>query len=185
MTDKKNNSTDSGRSIFATLDKIMIELNKTRKIFIFMFFTIMILLITMIMIFVYTLDDTFPSRDEFRQNVRELNNRAQEMKNYFLQLERLPAEEREKNLQIILSSPQYQESIDKITEISDNIYTIQNIEKPFFKQYKIEIRIVTFVLSIIWIFLGVRQYIVLSRWGKRYNKFKEMQKEIDKRFNDE
>ena len=185
MTDKKNNSTDSGRSIFATLDKIMIELNKTRKIFIFMFFTIMILPITMIMIFVYTLDDTFPSRDEFRQNIRELNNRAQEMKNYFLQLERLPAEEREKNLQIILNSPQYQESIDKITEISDNIYTLQNAEKPFFKQYKSEIRIVTFVLSIIWIFLGVRQYIVLSRWGKRYNKFKKMQKEIDKRFNDE
>ena len=185
MVNKKDNSNNNEKSIFATLDKIMLELNKTRKIFIFMFFTIMILPITTIMIFVSTLDDTFPTRHEFRQNIKELNIISQKMKNYFVQLEKLPLEEREKNFQIILNSPEYKESLSKIDEISNNINTLQNNEKPFFKKYKSELRILTFILSIAWISLGIRQYIVLSKWGKRYNKFKEMQKEIDKKFDDE
>ena len=32
--------------------------------------------------------------------------------------------------------------------------------------YKKEIRLITFILSIIWIVLGIRQYLVLSNWGK-------------------
>ncbi|MGD1836108.1 MAG: hypothetical protein ACPKQO_10350 [Nitrososphaeraceae archaeon] len=185
MVNRKDNSTENESGVFATLDKIMRELDKTRKIFIFMFFTIMILPITTIMIFVSTLDDTFPSRQEYRQNVQELNIISQQMKNYFVQLEKLPLEEREVNLQILLNSPEYKESVLRIDEISNSINTLQNNEKPFFKKYKSEIRIITFILSIIWISLGIRQYIVLSKWGKRYNKFKEKQKELDKKFDDD
>lgn len=187
MVNKKDNLTNSDgeTGVFATLDNIMVELNKTRKIFIFMFFSIMILPVTTIMIVVSTLDDTFPSRDEFNQNVKELNIIAQKMKNDFVQLEKLPVEEREESLQIILNSPEYKESVSKIDEISNNIDERQDGEKPFFKEYKSEIRIITFGLSIIWIALGVRQYIVLSRWGKRYNRFKEMQNEIDKKLDED
>jgi hypothetical protein len=42
--------------------------------------------------------------------------------------------------------------------------------------------LITFILSIIWIILGIRQYIILSSWGKRYNRFKNQQEEIDKKF---
>ena len=30
--------------------------------------------------------------------------------------------------------------------------------------------------------LGIQQYIILYSWGKRYNKFKKQQEEIDKKF---
>lgn len=183
--DHSINRENENRSVFAILDNIMLELNRTKKIFIFMFFSIMILPITTIIIIVSTLDDSFPSRDDFNQKVRELNTIAQKMKNDFVQLENLPLEEREESLQIILNSPEYKESVSKIDEISSNIDERQDGQKPFLKQYKNEIRIITFILSITWIILGVRQYIILSRWGKRYDRFKEMKKEIDNKFDDE
>ena len=48
---------DSSSSIFQIMDRIMKELNKTRKVFVFMFFSMMILPVTTIIIFMYTFDD--------------------------------------------------------------------------------------------------------------------------------
>ena len=91
--------------------------------------------------------------------------------------------EKEKELQSLLNSVEYKNTVNRIDELSQNeLNLISNDPKN--NLYKKEIRLVTFILSIIWIILGIRQYIVLSSWGKRYNKFKKQQDEIDKKFDE-
>jgi hypothetical protein len=100
-----------------------------------------------------------------------------------IQLESLPPSEKEKGLQSLLNSVEYKNTVNRIDELSQNeLKLISNDPKN--NLYKKEIRLVTFILSIIWIILGIRQYIVLSSWGKRYNKFKKQQEEIDKKFDE-
>ena len=41
------------------------------------------------------------------------------------------------------------------------------------------------VISLVWLGIGIRQWIVLSKWDKKYRQFKEDQKEIDKKFQDD
>ena len=168
-------------SIFQIMDGIMSELNKTRKVFVFMFFSMMILPVTAIIIFMYTFDEPKISHDELRSNILEFNTLSQKMKNQMLTIENLPTEEQEKALQSMVNSEDYKQSINKITELSQNELKLISSE-PKNYLYKKEIRLITFILSIIWIILGIRQYIILSNWGKRYTKFKKQQEEIDKKF---
>jgi hypothetical protein len=93
----------------------------------------------------------------------------------------LPTSEKEKELQSLLNSVEYKNTLNRIDELSQNeLNLISNDLKN--NLYKKEIRLITFILSIIWIILGIRQYIVLSSWGRRYNKFKKQQEEINKKF---
>ena len=174
-------SNNHHNSIFQIMDRIMTELNKTRKIFVFMFFSMMILPVTTIIIFMYTFDDPKIDRDDFKTNIQESNMLSQKLKNQMIQLESLPPSEKEKELQLLLNSQEYKNTVNRIDELSQNeLNLISNDPKN--NLYKKEIRLVTFILSIIWIVLGIRQYIILSSWGKRYNKFKKQQEEIDKKF---
>ncbi|MGY5147943.1 MAG: hypothetical protein ACW9W4_08090 [Candidatus Nitrosopumilus sp. bin_7KS] len=43
-------------------------------------------------------------------------------------------------------------------------------------------QLVIFVISIIWLGIGLRQWFAISKWDKRYKQFMEYQKEIDKKF---
>ena len=40
-------------------------------------------------------------------------------------------------------------------------------------------RIVPILVSIIWLGIGIRQWFVLSKWSKKYERYKELQKRID------
>jgi preprotein translocase subunit SecG len=180
---KKGNGQSTNKdhdSIFQIMDGIMSELNKTRKVFVFMFFSMMILPVTAIIIFMYTFDESKISHDELRSNIQEFNTLSQKMKNQMLTIENLPTEEQEKALQSMVNSEEYKQSINKITELSQNELKLISSEHKNYL-YKKEIRLITFILSIIWIILGIRQYIILSNWGKRYTKFKKQQEEIDKK----
>ncbi|HSA76027.1 MAG TPA: hypothetical protein VLE02_00660, partial [Nitrosarchaeum sp.] len=46
-------------------------------------------------------------------------------------------------------------------------------------------QIIIFAISVGWLAIGIRQWVVLSKWDKRYKLFKENQKEIDKKFADD
>lgn len=46
-------------------------------------------------------------------------------------------------------------------------------------------QVIIFAISSIWLGIGIRQWIVLSKWDKKYRQFKEEQKEIDKKFEDD
>jgi hypothetical protein len=178
-----DSSNNDHNSIFQIMDRIMTELNKTRKIFVFMFFSMMILPVTTIIIFMYTFDDPKIDRADLKTNIQESNLLSQKLKKQMIQLESLPPSEKEKELQSLLNSVEYKNTVNRIDELSQNeLKLISNDPKN--NLYKKEIRLVTFILSIIWIILGIRQYIVLSSWGKRYNKFKKQQEEIDKKFDE-
>ncbi|MGZ5472055.1 MAG: hypothetical protein ACXWE0_10325 [Nitrososphaeraceae archaeon] len=182
---RQNNSqsdNDNTNSIFQIRDRIMKELNKTRKIFVFMFFSMMILPVTTIIIFMYTFDDPKIDRGELRANIQEFNLLSQKLKSQMIQLENLPSSGNQKELQSsLLNSEEYKQTINRIDELSQNELKLIS-EEPKNNLHKKEIRLITFILSIIWIILGIRQYTILSSWGKRYNRFKKQQEEIDKKF---
>ncbi len=176
-----DSSNNDHNSVFQIMDRIMRELNKTRKIFVFMFFSMMILPVTAIIIFMYTYDEPKIDRVDLKTNIEESNMLSQKLKNQMIQLESLPPSEKEKELQLLRNSQDYKNTVNRIDELSQNeLNLISNDPKN--NLYKKEIRLVTFILSIIWIVLGIRQYIILSSWGKMYNKFKKQQEEIDKKF---
>ncbi|MGI0052466.1 MAG: hypothetical protein ACRD8K_12085 [Nitrososphaeraceae archaeon] len=172
---------DTSSSIFQIMDRIMKELNKTRKVFVFLFFTMMILPVTTIIIFMYTFDDPKIDRGELLMNIQEFNILSQKLKNQMIQLENFEALDKQKELQLLLNSEDYKQTINRIDELSQNELKLVT-DEPKNNLHKKEIRLITFILSIIWIILGIRQYIILSSWGKRYNRFKKQQEEIDKKF---
>ena len=177
--DQGNN--DPSSSIFQIMDRIMKELNKTRKVFVFMFFTMMILPVTTIIVFMYTFDDPKIDRGELLMNIQEFNFLSQKLKNQMIQLENFETLDKQKELQLLLNSEDYKQTINRIDELSQNELKLVT-DEPKNNLHKKEIRLITFILSIIWIILGIRQYIILSSWGKRYNRFKKQQEEIDKKF---
>jgi hypothetical protein len=172
---------DPSSSIFQIMDRIMKELNKTRKVFVFMFFSMMILPVTTIIIFMYTFDDPKIDRGELLMNIQEFNFLSQKLKNQMIQLENFQSLDKQKELQLLLNSEDYKQTINRIDELSQNELKLVT-DEPKNNLHKKEIRLITFILSIIWIILGIRQYIILSSWGKRYNRFKKQQEEIDKKF---
>ncbi|HYJ01992.1 MAG TPA: hypothetical protein VEW92_07245 [Nitrososphaeraceae archaeon] len=172
---------DPSSSIFQIMDRIMKELNKTRKVFVFMFFSMMILPVTTIIIFMYTFDDPKIDRGELLMNIQEFNFLSQKLKNQMIQLENFESLDKQKELQLLLNSEDYKQTINRIDELSQNELKLVT-DEPKNNLHKKEIRLITFILSIIWIILGIRQYIILSSWGKRYNRFKKQQEEIDKKF---
>ena len=182
--DNNNNDLSSNNkdynSIFQIMDSIMSELNKTRKIFVFMFFSMMILPVTTIIIFMYTFDDPKIDRGELKANIQEFNLLSQKLKNQMIQLENFESSDGQIKLQSLLNSEDYKQTINRIDELSQNELRLIS-DEPQPNLHKKEIRLITFILSIIWIILGIRQYIILSSWRKRYNKFKKQQEEIDKK----
>lgn len=46
-------------------------------------------------------------------------------------------------------------------------------------------QLIIVVISLVWLGIGIRQWIVLSKWDKKYQQFKTSQEEIDKEFEDD
>ncbi len=46
-------------------------------------------------------------------------------------------------------------------------------------------QMIIIVISLIWLGVGIRQWVVLSKWDKKYQQFKTKQKEIDKELEDD
>jgi hypothetical protein len=43
------------------------------------------------------------------------------------------------------------------------------------------LRIIPFAISVVWLGIGVKQWFVLSKWTKRFQRYKEAQKELDRK----
>lgn len=69
-----------------------------------------------------------------------------------------------------------QEQVDEIIELLGTPRGFSFFKGPQF---------LIFVISIIWLGIGIRQWIVLSKWSKKYERYKEKQKEIDKKLDEE
>lgn len=44
---------------------------------------------------------------------------------------------------------------------------------------------IPFLISIVWLGMGIWQWFVLSKWTKRYERYKELQKSIDEKLSNE
>ena len=43
------------------------------------------------------------------------------------------------------------------------------------------VRVIPILIFIVWLGIGIRQWFVLSKWTKRYERYKELQKKIDEK----
>jgi hypothetical protein len=41
--------------------------------------------------------------------------------------------------------------------------------------------LVPIIIVLVWLGIGIRQWFVLSKWDKKYKKYKELQKQIDEK----
>ncbi len=140
----------SRENLFEILDGMMINLSRTKKMFMIMILTTLI--IPPIALLVTTTLFDSPFHEKFEEKLEE---RLQRQLNAGL-----------------ITHDEYLSIKEKIT----------SHEKPNPLLRPPEFTI--FVISLIWLGIGVRQWIVLSKWDKKYKQFKEKQKEIDKKFED-
>jgi hypothetical protein len=119
MTDPEKN----GGNIFKTMDEIIFQLNRTKKMFIIMILTVMIIPPITFLIFMAMYDPPFES----------------------------------------------QESAER------------DGPKPKFTIF----RIIPLIISAVWLGIGIRQWIVLSKWTKKYDRYKELQEKVDKKLDDD
>jgi len=45
--------------------------------------------------------------------------------------------------------------------------------------------LVPIIIVLVWLGIGIRQWFVLSKWDKKYKKYKELQKQIEEKLDDE
>jgi NADH:ubiquinone oxidoreductase subunit 5 (subunit L)/multisubunit Na+/H+ antiporter MnhA subunit len=119
MTDFEKN----GGNIFKTMDEIIFQLNRTKKMFIIMILTVMIIPPISFLIFMAIYDPPFESQENAERD-----------------------------------GP-----------------------KPKFTIF----RVIPLIISVVWLGIGIRQWIVLSKWTKKYDRYKELQEKIDKKLVDE
>ena len=46
-------------------------------------------------------------------------------------------------------------------------------------------RVIPILISLIWLGIGIRQWFVLSKWTKKYERYRELQKKIDAKLSDD
>lgn len=52
---------------------------------------------------------------------------------------------------------------------------------PFFGHYFGLARFIPFLIALVWLGVGIRQWFVLSGWTKKYERYKELQRKIDEK----
>ena len=45
-------------------------------------------------------------------------------------------------------------------------------------------QLVIFAISLVWLGIGIKQWLSISKWDKKYQKFKERQRQVDKKLDD-
>lgn len=138
-------------NIFEILDGIMIQLSRTKKMFMIMILTTLI--IPPIALLVTTSIFDSPFHEKFDERLEERLQRQMDSGK--------------------ITQDEYHSIKEKISAY----------EKPNPLLRPPEFTI--FVISLIWLGVGIRQWIVLSTWDKKYKQFKERQKEIDKKLEDD
>ena len=141
MTDKNDKDREN---IFEILDGIMLQLSRTKKMFLIMILTVLI--IPPIALLVMTSIVEPPFEQQFEQRLQDRWERGK------------------------ITPDEYDNIKNKVIDGKPRLHPQQMI---------------IIVISLIWLGIGIRQWIVLSKWDKKYRQFKEDQKEIDKKFEDD
>ncbi len=193
------------KSIFGIMDNIMLEMSKTKKMFLIMVLTILILPPIGLLIMTSVFDNPFYPDIKGREIHEEWEEKSYQLRDMLLQIEKLPPEFRADKLEETLSSAKYIELSSRIQELSEQYPELEKdppigekpldkqsdkqLEKPLEKQLVKPLvkplQLIIFVISGIWLGVGVRQWYIMSKWDSKYKQFKKEQEEIDKKIDEE
>lgn len=149
MTKSKDNS--DRENIFKILDGIMLDLSKTKRIFLILIITTLIIPPVAILVATSAFDSPF--HDRFKEDLEE----------------RLQTSLQKGDL-----DPDQYAHIKHI--MIENGHKEHVLKGP---------QLIIFALSLVWLAVGIRQWVVLSKWDKKYKKFKKDQEDIDKKLEDD
>ena len=141
MSDKNDKEREN---VFEILDGIMLQLSRTKKMFLIMILTVLI--IPPIALLVMTSIVEPPFEQQFEQRLQDRLERGK------------------------ITPEEYDNIKNKVIDGRPRLHPQQMI---------------IIVISLVWLGIGIRQWIILSKWDKKYRQFKEDQKEIDKKFEDD
>lgn len=182
MVDEKNSE-----NIFEIMDGMLFKLNQTKRLFVIMILTILILPPIALLITTSVFDNPFrPSEAElqFRQQTEELHSEIQKMT---AEIEKLPPDERAQKLDEFLNSEKYKTISEKLSALHSEELMKQEHDgssKQGLRFVKGP-QMIIFVISAIWLGIGIRQWLVLSKFSKKYELFKEKQKDIEKKLDED
>ena len=143
-------SSKDHNSIFEILDGMMMQLSKTKKMFMIMILTTLIIPPIALLVMTSVYDSPFDDRFEKRID------------------DRLSEQIRRGQL-----------TFEEANKIKDQIIDRNN--RQIFLQPP---QLVIFAISLVWLGIGIKQWLSISKWDKKYQKFKERQEKIDKKLDD-
>lgn len=170
-------------NLFEILDGAIARLNKTKKLFVIMILSILIIPPIALLITVSVFDNPFGPHEEIIQMRREFNELNSQYRQLFADIEELSPEEKEKRVSEIVNSPEFVSISEKLEKLSQDERITSN--HKFVVLFPIKgPQFVIFIISIVWLGIGIRQWVVLSKWTKKYERYKKLQEEVDKKLED-
>ena len=179
---------DSKKSenIFEIMDGMLFQLNKTKRLFVIMILTILIIPPVALLAMTTIFDNPFaPNQEmlELRTKSRELNA---DLRQLTKTLEGLSPEERVQKIDEFLNSEKYKTVSEKIEKLSGD--EMLKPTEPINHEFKPIIRgpqFIIVIISLAWLGIGIRQWLVLSKFSKKYENFKKKQLDVDKKLEDD
>lgn len=174
-------------NIFEIMDGMLFKLNQTKRLFVIMILTILIIPPIALLITTSVFDNPFrPSEEEmqFRQQTQELHL---ELRKMTTELEGLSPDDRAKKLDEFLSSEKYKDISAKLAALPPDELMEPKHDGPPPHEFGIHKgpQLIIFAISAVWLGIGIRQWLVLSKFSKKYENFKKKQKDIDKKLDEE
>ena len=183
MSKSKPNSNDKERSdssIFFIMDGIIDQLNKTKKLFIIMLLTIMI--IPPIAFMLSFMLFGFPFHNDNQNSINGgwtwwWNDRARE-EGKSIGMDANRGDYGSSNSEGV-SSDNINHSEEANEGAPNNIksWEDRSDSNPPFRY----LPLIPVIVVLVWLGIGIRQWFVLSKWDKKYKKYKEMQRKIDEK----
>ena len=187
MTDnnKENNSENTRESIFQIMDNIMIQMSTTKKMFLVMVLTILILPPIGLIMMTSVFDNPFYPDTEGSKLHEEWEEKSYQLRDILLEIGSLPPEQQADNLEKTLQSAKYIELSSRIQELSEEFGEFERDppqkEKPPVKP----LQLIIFVISGIWLGIGIRQWYIFTKWDSKYKNFKQKQDELERKLDEE
>jgi len=182
---KENNSENTRESIFQIMDNIMIQMSTTKKMFLVMVLTILILPPIGLIMMTSVFDNPFYPDTEGSKLHEEWEEKSYQLRDILLEIGSLPPEQQADNLEKTLQSAKYIELSSRIQELSEEFGEFERDppqkEKPPVKP----LQLIIFVISGIWLGIGIRQWYIFTKWDSKYKNFKQKQDELERKLDEE
>lgn len=182
---KENDSEDTRESIFQIMDNIMIQMSKTKKMFLVMVLTILILPPIGLLMMTSVFDNPFYPDTEGFELHEEWEEKSYQLRDMLLEIDRMPQDQQAEKLQETLQSAEYIQLSSRIQELADEFGEFERDppqkEKPPVKP----LQLIIFVISGIWLGIGVRQWYLFTKWDSKYKRFKQRQEELERKIDEE